>query len=123
MAAELHLQPGQRVHLVGIGGAGMSALARILLERGQPVSGSDMRGGRAVSPLQAMGAQIWIGHDSSHVDGSDIVVASTAVPADNPELVQARTLGLPVLRRAELLHALMAGYQRVLVAGTHGKTT
>lgn len=117
------LQPDARVHLIGVGGAGMSALAHILLERGHPVSGSDLRGGRACSALTAMGATVHVGHAAEHVDGADVVAVSTAVPADNPEVVHARTRNLPILRRAELLDALMVGYRRLLVAGTHGKTT
>jgi len=114
---------GARVHLVGVGGAGMSALAHILLERGHPVSGSDLRGGRTCAALSAMGAAISVGHDAALVEGADVVAVSTAVPADNPELRRANELGLPVLRRAELLDALMSGQRRVLVSGTHGKTT
>ena len=117
------LAPDARVHLVGVGGAGMSALAHILLERGHAVSGSDLRGGRVCAELEAMGARVGIGHDAAHVDGADLVAVSTAVPADNPEVARARELGLPVLRRAELLAALMAGRRAILVAGTHGKTT
>lgn len=117
------LRPGARVHLVGVGGAGMSPLAHILLERGQPVSGSDLRGGRAGAALAAMGAAISVGHVASNVEGADVVAFSSAVPPSNPELVRARELGLPVLRRAELLDALMVGHRRVLIAGTHGKTT
>ena len=117
------LRDGARVHLVGVGGAGMSALAHILLERGHPVSGSDLRGGRVCAELEAMGARIGIGHDAAHVDGADLVAVSTAVPAGNPEVRRADELGLPVLRRAELLAALMEGRRAILVAGTHGKTT
>jgi UDP-N-acetylmuramate--alanine ligase len=117
------LIPSMRVHLVGIGGAGMSPLAWILLQRGHPVTGSDLRAGRAVTALRAMGATIQVGHDAANVDGADVVVVSTAIPSHNPELQRARTLGLPVLRRAELLAALMASHGQLLVAGTHGKTT
>jgi UDP-N-acetylmuramate--alanine ligase len=117
------LRPDHRMHLIGVGGAGMSALARILLERGHEVSGSDLRGGRASSAIQAMGATVHIGHDGAYVEGADAVTVSTAVPESNPEVQRARELGLPVLRRAELLAALMEGYRRILVAGTHGKTT
>ena len=116
--------PGHgRVHLIGIGGSGMSGLARILLERGHPVSGSDLRGGRACAELTAMGATVHVGHDAAHVDGADVVAVSSAVPAANPELVRARELGLEVLHRSELLAALMTGRRALLVAGTHGKTT
>lgn len=112
-----------RVHLIGIGGSGMSGLARILLERGHGVSGSDLRGGRACAELAAMGAIVHVGHDAAHVHGAELVAVSSAVPDVNPELLRARELGLPVLHRSELLAALMAGRRAVLVAGTHGKTT
>lgn len=117
------LDPDHRVHLVGIGGAGMSALASILLQRGHQVSGSDLRGGRAASALSAMGASVSIGHDAAHVADAGVVVVSTAVPADNPEIVAAHERQIPVLRRAELLAALMEGHRAVLITGTHGKTT
>ena len=117
------LRPGMRVHLIGIGGAGMSALAWILLQRSHPVTGSDLRAGRAVSGLVSMGAQIQRGHDPELVEAAEVVVASTAIPESNPELRRARELGLPILRRAELLAALMEEHRQLLVAGTHGKTT
>ncbi|MBW3602712.1 MAG: UDP-N-acetylmuramate--L-alanine ligase, partial [Actinobacteria bacterium] len=117
------LAAGARVHLVGIGGAGMSALGWILLQRGHPVSGSDLRGGRSCAALSAMGATVHVGHDAAHVGDADVVAVSTAVPASNPEVRHAAELGLPVLHRAELLAALMAGRRQLLVAGTHGKTT
>lgn len=114
---------GVRVHLVGIGGAGMSALACIMLERGHAVSGSDLRGGRGTAALEAMGAEVRIGHDAAHVAGADLVVVSTAIPGSNPEVARARADGIPVLLRAQLLERLMAGDRRILVTGTHGKTT
>jgi UDP-N-acetylmuramate--alanine ligase len=117
------LRPGMRVHLIGIGGAGMSALAWILLQRRHPVTGSDLRAGRAVSGLVSMGAQIQRGHDPELVESAELVVASTAIPDSNPELRRADELGLPVLRRAELLAALMDDHRQLLIAGTHGKTT
>lgn len=117
------LPPDAHVHLIGVGGAGMSALAHILLERGHRVSGSDLRGGRACAALAAMGATVSIGHEALNVEGADVVAVSNAVPPHNPEVVRAGELGVPVLRRAELLDALMAGRRRILVAGTHGKTT
>lgn len=117
------LRPLMRVHMIGIGGAGMSALAWILLQRGHPVTGSDLRAGRSVAALRAMGAQIQIGHAPDTVDDSELVVVSTAIPDRDPELRRAVELGLPVLRRAQLLAALMADHDQLLVAGTHGKTT
>ena len=119
----LTLPTERPVHLVGIGGAGMSALASILLQRGHAVSGSDLRGGKAASALTAMGAVVHVGHDAAHIGDAALVVVSTAVPVDNPEVAAARDRGVPVVRRADLLAALMQGRTAVLVAGTHGKTT
>jgi UDP-N-acetylmuramate--alanine ligase len=112
-----------RVHFVGIGGAGMSGIARVLLARGQAVTGSDAKESRTTAALRALGATVHLGHDAAHVTGADTVVVSTAIRQTNPELVAARQLGLRVLIRAEALAALMAGRRGVAVAGTHGKTT
>ncbi len=112
-----------RVHFVGIGGAGMSGIARVLLARGSAVSGSDAKDSRTIAALRALGAQISLGHDAASVEGADTVVVSTAIRPDNPELVAARSTGLPVLLRAEALAALLRGRRGVAVAGTHGKTT
>jgi UDP-N-acetylmuramate--alanine ligase len=117
-----------RVHLVGIGGAGMSGIARILLAQGKQVSGSDARDSRAVLALRAQGARVAIGqHDGDHLDQFDTeptaVVVSTAIKQDNPELLDARRRGIPVLIRAEALAALMADHRVACVAGTHGKTS
>ncbi|MFZ4511757.1 MAG: UDP-N-acetylmuramate--L-alanine ligase [Candidatus Nanopelagicales bacterium] len=115
-----------RVHLVGIGGAGMSALARLMLAQGVPVSGSDAKESRRLSALRALGAQVHVGHGIECLDGeppASIVVASTAIPPTNPEVVEARRRGLPVWTRAEALNAVMAGRQPIAIAGTHGKTT
>jgi UDP-N-acetylmuramate--alanine ligase len=112
-----------RVHLVGIGGAGMSGIARVLLQRGHLVSGSDLHAGRALDELRVLGARIEVGHDAGHLADADVLVTSTAVPSDNPELVAGRAMGLPILRRAEMLAQLMLGDEAVLIAGTHGKTT
>lgn len=115
-----------RVHLVGIGGAGMSGIARILLAQGVAVSGSDAKESRRVSALRALGADITIGHDAATVSRGitpAVVVASTAIAADNPELVAAHDLGLPVWARARALAEVMKGRLGVAVAGTHGKTT
>ena len=112
-----------RVHFVGIGGAGMSGIARVLLARGTTVSGSDAKDSRTTTALRALGATVHLGHDASHVDDADTVVVSTAIRQDNPELVAARDRGLRVLLRAEALAALMSGRRGVAVAGTHGKTT
>jgi UDP-N-acetylmuramate--alanine ligase len=112
-----------RVHFIGIGGAGMSAIAKVLLEQGIEVTGSDLKGSRAVTVLGAMGATVHVGHDANHVSGADIVVVSAAIPERNPELAAARTQGLKVMGRGEALAALLKGHRSVIVAGTHGKTT
>ncbi|HSP37217.1 MAG TPA: UDP-N-acetylmuramate--L-alanine ligase [Frankiaceae bacterium] len=111
------------VHLVGIGGAGMSGIARLLLSRGATVSGSDAKESRVLAALRASGARIFVGHSADHVEGSETVVVSTAIKESNPELAAARASGLRVLRRAEALAALMLGSRGVAIAGTHGKTT
>jgi UDP-N-acetylmuramate--alanine ligase len=116
-----------RVHLVGIGGAGMSGIARILLARGAQVSGSDAKDSRTVLALRAQGAAIAVGHAGANLDqlpgGPTAVVVSTAIREDNPELVEARARGAVVLRRAEALAALMLDHRVACVAGTHGKTS
>ncbi|MFW0791669.1 UDP-N-acetylmuramate--L-alanine ligase [Gordonia sp. CPCC 205333] len=117
-----------RVHMVGIGGAGMSGLARILLARGGQVSGSDAKDGRGILALRTRGAQIAIGHDPAALDqlpGGPTVVVTThaAIPKTNPELVAARERDIPILLRPAVLATLMEGYSTLLVAGTHGKTS
>jgi UDP-N-acetylmuramate--alanine ligase len=114
--------------MVGIGGAGMSGIARILLDRGALVSGSDAKESRAVVALRARGASIRIGHDQSALDllpGGPTAVVTThaAIPKTNPELVEARRRGIPVILRPVVLAKLMAGYTTLMVTGTHGKTT
>src|SRR5215204_1159998 len=118
------LGPGPRtVHLVGVGGAGMSGLARLLLAAGHRVTGSDRSESATLEALRALGAEVWAGHDGARMGRPDLVVASTAIRATNPELVAARILDIPVLGRAQLLALLMAGKDGIAVAGTHGKTT
>jgi UDP-N-acetylmuramate--alanine ligase len=111
------------VHFIGIGGAGMSGIARILLARGVRVSGSDRRDTPTLLALRALGARVAVGHDAANLDGADTVVVSTAIRDDNPELASARERGLRVLPRAVALAAVMAGRRSVAVAGTHGKTS
>ena len=112
-----------RIHFVGIGGAGMGGIAEVLLNLGYEVQGSDLRDNPVTRQLARLGATIRIGHDAANVDGADVVVVSTAVPADNPELVAARGQRVPVVQRAEMLGELMRFRQGIAVAGTHGKTT
>ncbi len=111
------------VHFIGIGGAGMSGIARILLARGVPVSGSDRRDTPTLLALRALGARVSVGHDPAHLADADTVVVSTAIRPDNPELAAARERELRVLPRAVALAAVMAGRRSVAVAGTHGKTS
>jgi UDP-N-acetylmuramate--alanine ligase len=118
----------QRVHMVGIGGAGMSGIARILLDRGGMVSGSDAKESRGVAALRARGAVISIGHDAANLDllpggATAVITTHAAIPKTNPELVEARRRAVPVILRPAVLATLMAGYRTVLVTGTHGKTT
>jgi UDP-N-acetylmuramate--alanine ligase len=112
-----------RVHFIGIGGAGMSGIARILLSRGVHVSGSDAKDSRGLSALRALGAQVQVGHDAAQLGDADTVVVSSAVRETNPELAGARERGLRVLHRSQALAAVMHGRRAVAVAGTHGKTT
>ena len=117
-----------RVHMVGIGGAGMSGIARILLDRGALVSGSDAKESRGVLALRARGAEVRIGHDASSLDllpGGPTAVITThaAIPKTNPELVEARRRGVPVVLRPRVLAMLMTGYRTLMVTGTHGKTS
>jgi len=111
------------VHLVAIGGAGMSVVAQMLHDRGVPVQGSDANDGPALRALAAQGIRTWIGHDAAHLQGAGTVVVSSAIRPDNVELRAARTAGLTVLHRSQALAALMADDLSVAVAGAHGKTT
>ncbi len=114
--------PG-RYHIVGVGGPGMSSYALVLAEMGHTVSGSDQRASPVLDRLAASGVTVYVGHDGHHVRGVDAVAVSTAIPADNLEVVAARRLGIPLLRRAELLAAICAQARAIGVAGAHGKTT
>lgn len=113
----------EHIHLIGIGGTGLSAIAQVLLESGYQVSGSD----RLLSPLaariQAAGAQVFVGHHASNIHGANVVVRSSAIPDNNPEVVAAQAAGVPVLKRSEFLGRLTAGKWTIAIAGTHGKTT
>lgn len=111
------------VHLIGIGGVGMSGLARLLLTRGIPVTGSELRDWPSLAGLRALGGTIHMAHQADNLDGVDTVVYSTAIPADHVELATARERGLRVLHRSEALAAAMTGRRTIAVAGTHGKTT
>lgn len=111
------------VHLIGIGGSGLSAIARFLLESGEVVSGSDRQPSPILEDLERAGARIAIGHRAENIAGADLVVRSSAVSEDNPEVQAARAAGIQVLKRSQYLSRLTAGRQVIAVAGTHGKTT
>ena len=112
-----------RIHLIGIGGTGLSGIARVLLEMGHTVSGSDRAGSSFTRDLQSAGATVYIGHSSKNVVGADLVVRSSAIPDDNPEVIAARAARIPVVKRADFLGSLMDGKTGITIAGTHGKTT
>ena len=111
------------IHFIGIGGIGMSALARLLLARGKKVSGSDKEGNKSTDELRDMGATIFIGHEAKNVDGAGLIAVSTAITDANPELAAARSRGLPILHRSDILRGLTKSKKVVAVSGTHGKTT
>ena len=113
----------ERVHLVGIGGAHMSAIAQILHAWGHAVSGSDQRGSAMTDKLAALGVRVAIGHDTANVGDAQLVVFTSAAHGDNPEIAEARRRGIPAIKRAEMVARLMQGRYSIAVAGTHGKTT
>jgi UDP-N-acetylmuramate--alanine ligase len=113
----------RHVHFVGIGGSGMSGIAEVLLNQGFTVSGSDVKGSAVTQRLRALGAQIFEGHAAANAQGAHVVVTSSAVRADNPEVLEARRLGVPVIPRAEMLAELMRTKHGIAVSGSHGKTT
>jgi len=113
----------RHIHFVGIGGAGMSGIAEVLLNLGYTLSGSDLSDSAALRRLQGLGIRTHVGHDAAHIQGADAVVTSTAVQADNPEVVAAHAKLIPVVPRAVMLAELMRLKQGIAIAGTHGKTT
>lgn len=113
----------RRIHFIGIGGSGMCGIAEVLLNLGYGISGSDLQENANTQHLQSRGAAIAIGHDRANIQGVDVVVQSSAVAADNPEIVAARDNRIPIVRRAEMLAELMRYRHGIAVAGTHGKTT
>src|SRR5580704_10269852 len=115
--------PSQRIHFIGIGGIGMSGIAEILLTMGYSVSGSDLRRSAVTDRLVGLGARVFEGHAASNAAASDVVVTSSAVSKDNPEVLEARARKIPVIQRAEMLAELMRLKYGIAVAGMHGKTT
>ncbi|MET7393215.1 UDP-N-acetylmuramate--L-alanine ligase [Dactylosporangium sp. NPDC005572] len=123
MTEKLTAEDLGKVHLVGVGGVGMSGLARLLLTRGIPLSGSELKEWPQLAALKALGGTIYRTHEASNLDGVDTVIYSTAIPKDHIELATARERGLRLLHRSEALAATMVGRRGIAVAGTHGKTT
>lgn len=115
--------PGQHIHLVGIGGFGLSAIARVLLEQGYFVSGSDRSANALTDALEKEGAVVYKEHDAQNVLGAEMVIASSAVAFDHVELAMARALGIPVYKRSDVMADIMSGHISIAIAGTHGKTT
>jgi len=113
----------QRIHFVGIGGIGMSGIAEVLLNLGYQISGSDLKNSTVTHRLTALGAIVFEGHAAAHVAGADVVVTSSAISVDNPEVAEARRLHVPVIQRAEMLAELMRLKYGIAIAGMHGKTT
>lgn len=114
----------KRVHFIGIGGCGMSAIAKILIKKGYTVTGSDLKESMNTIRLKDMGAKIFIGHQAANVRGSDLTVISSAIPSGNPEIEESISTGIPTIKRADMLGWIMDQYKkRIAVAGTHGKTT
>ena len=114
---------GKRIHFIGIGGSGMSGLARIALADGITVSGSDAKDSSVLTALSALGATVYNTHDAAHVDGVDVVIYSNAISPANPEIVRALERSIPIMTRAKALAMLMHGLTSIAIAGTHGKTT
>ncbi len=117
------LKPKEHIHFIGIGGYGMSAIARVLLEMGYRVTGSDVAENKLTQSLVTRGAEIHIGHQAVLIEGADRVVYSSSIPGDNVELKAAREQGMPVLHRSQMLAVLLNNKQGIAVAGAHGKTS
>src|SRR5712692_4428803 len=113
----------QRIHFVGIGGIGMSGIAEVLLNLGYKISGSDLKNSAVTQRLATLGASTFEGHAAANIAGADVVVTSSAIPVDNPEVAEARRLHVPVIQRAEMLAEFMRLKYGIAIAGMHGKTT
>lgn len=119
----IDLRHSRRIHIVGLGGSGMSAIAEVLVGTGHVVSGSDLQASAPLERLRAAGVDAHVGHRAEQVGNAELVAISTAIPESNPEVVAAHERGIPVLRRAEILAAITRAWRTISVAGTHGKTT
>ena len=117
------IKMNKRYHLIGIGGIGMSGIAQLLLRKGFKVSGSDLKESKITGQLKELGADIFIGHNALNIKGADLIVYSTAIKDDNPEIKEAKTRGIPLLKRAQALSGLMQDETVITVTGSHGKTT
>lgn len=113
----------RRIHFIGIGGTGLSAIARVLLEQGEQVTGSDREYSPLAQAVEAAGARVYRGHSPDYVQGADVVIRSSAIPDEHPEVEAARQAGIPVLKRVDFLKQLLAGRDVIAIAGSHGKTT
>ena len=113
----------KRIHLIGIAGSGMRAIAHVLIEKGFTVSGSDIQESPTTEKFRNAGATIFLGHDASHVEGADVVIRSTAIHEDNPEIIGARERNIPILHRSDIVKAVLDETYGIAVAGAHGKTT
>jgi UDP-N-acetylmuramate--alanine ligase len=123
MTGFIDLSRPRRIHIVGVGGAGMSAIASVLASMGHTVSGSDLKDSAGLRHLEASGVDVHVGHDAALIDRADLVAISTAIPEHNPEVAAANAQGVAVARRAEILGAIAATRRCIAVSGTHGKTT
>ncbi|MDG1850850.1 MAG: Mur ligase domain-containing protein, partial [Gammaproteobacteria bacterium] len=112
----------RRIHFVGIGGAGMSGIAEVLLNQGYEISGSDIAPSPVTERLESFGAIIFIGHEAANIEGASVVVVSSAIDQSNEEILEAINLRIPIIRRAEMLAELMRYRHAIVIAGTHGKT-
>jgi UDP-N-acetylmuramate--alanine ligase len=124
LAATVFLQRRiKHIHFVGIGGAGMCGIAEVFATQGYTVSGSDQNSSAVTQKLQSLGIAVYLGHDARHIEQADVLVTSTAVKADNPEVIAAHKAHIPIVPRAQMLGELMRFKAGIAVAGTHGKTT
>ncbi|HDS30148.1 MAG TPA: UDP-N-acetylmuramate--L-alanine ligase, partial [Firmicutes bacterium] len=113
----------EHMHLVGIGGIGMSALARLLVSLGYRVTGSDIKAGRLIGELGKKGIEVFVGHRASNIADADCLVVSSSIKPDNPELLAAQAMEIPIIHRGEMLAVLMDAQRGIAVSGTHGKST
>ena len=113
----------KNIHFVGIGGAGMIGIARVLLQKGYKISGSDLTDSSELKKLRKNGAKVFIGHKKNQINGANLVVVSSAIDKKNPEIIESQDKGITIIPRAEMLGSIMKGYESIAVAGSHGKTT